>query len=145
MTLPTGNNRLSRRRRLKGTRGLALVEVLVAVMILSTSTIFVLQALSRTAVLQREIANLGSFQAFASNKMAEMEALALKGAEFKEKQKGSFTDHEQVFNWQMMTKPYSGALPLRHIRLDVTWQQGTEDYKRRVESLVPLPAVKEEL
>ena len=129
----------------KATQGLALVEVLVAEIILSTSTIFVLQALARTAVLQREIANLGRSQAFASNKMAEIEALALKGAAFNDKQKGSFINQEQSFNWQMIAKPYSGLVPLKHVTLDVTWKQGDEDYKRRLESLVPFPAVEEEL
>jgi Tfp pilus assembly protein PilE len=131
------------KRRFKASQGLALVEVLVAVMILSTSSIFVLQALSRTAVLEREINHLGSSLAFASNKMAELEALSLTGAEFKQKQKGSFTHKEQSFQWQMIARPYSGALPLRHITLDVTWKQGEEDYKRRVESLVQLPAEEE--
>jgi len=127
----------------KSTQGLALVEVLVAVIILSTSSIYVLQALARTAVLEREIHNLGRSQIFAANKMAEIEALARKGTEFKDKQKGSFTNQEQSFNWQMSAKPYSGAQALKHITLDVTWKQGTEDYKRRVESLVPLPVPEE--
>ena len=75
--------------------------------------------------------------------MAELEALSLAGAEFKEKQKGSFTQKTQSFNWQMTAKPHNGAFALRHITLDVTWKQGEEDYKRRVESLVQLPPVEE--
>jgi len=129
--------------RFKSTQGLALVEVLVAVIILSTSSIFVLQALARTAVLEREIRNLGRAQVFASSKMAEIEALALKGTPFKPKQKGSFTGQEQTFDWQLTAKPYGGTEPLNRVTLEVLWKQGNEDYKRRVESLVPLPPVEE--
>lgn len=137
------NGTCKRKKRFKASQGLALVEVLVAVMILSTSTVFVLQALARAALLEREIKNLGSAQIFASNKMAEIEALARRGVEFKVKQKGSFGSTEQLFNWQLSAKPYPAEPTLRRITLDVTWQQGAEDYKRRVESLIPFPAPEE--
>lgn len=132
-------------RRFRSTQGLALVEVLVAVIILSTSTIYVLQALSRAAVLEREINNLGRAQIFAANKMAELEAAALAGAEIKEKQKGNFAIGEQSFNWKVSAKPYSGDGTLKHMTLDVMWKQGAEDYKRRLESLVTVPAEDEVL
>lgn len=138
MMWPTGS-RKSRRTQ----QGLALVEVLVAVMILSTSSIFVLQALSRAAVLEREIRNLSRVQLFAADKMAEFEARVFEGKKLKKKYTGRFIEEEQDFQWRVTALPSIEFPSSQRVSLAVSWKQGAEAYQRNFTALVPVVSQEE--
>lgn len=80
-------------------KGLTLIEVLVSILILAGGSIYVLQALSRSAEVQRRMEDQNSLFPMVASKLAELEMrVPLKKNPFKES-KGTFMDGASRYEW----------------------------------------------
>ena len=119
---------------------MTLIEILISVIILSTSLVFILQACARGAyVLTQSYYRLKAY-AFASAKMADLELAFHQGVI--PKADGEFRVGRELFRWQVATRPFSEDPQFELVTLSVGWHQGLNAYESRVETLrrIPLPA-----
>ena len=134
------------RRNVPSSRGLTLIEVLVAVVLLSVGTIMGLQGL---ATISRALSRMESQSAayeFAVNKMTELESRALhstKLEEFEKLEEGTFQAAQRSFAWVTSWTVPDPDVSLGSIRLTVSWQHGEARYESQFSTLINLPKSEE--
>jgi prepilin-type N-terminal cleavage/methylation domain-containing protein len=118
-------------------RGMTLIEVLISLVILSSVTVFTLQALSKSAEVQRTTEFRRKAHFFALTRLAELEARVAPETEIEKTEKGRFRDGPDTFDWEIVTAPH-GLVPeeeapdpkevpvLLELGLSVAWEQGLD-------------------
>ena len=141
MTLPTGRGEAKG----KG-QGFTLVEVLVAVVILSTAAVLILQSLATVSHALNVVENRSNVYAFAVSKMAELEMAAREGEGLPEEDRGSFRIGLQAFKWQVSASPVTTDPPLelKSVTLRVIWHQGSQRHGSKFSTLLKIPQEEEE-
>ena len=119
-------------------RGLTLVEILVAVAILATGGVLILQALARGAYTLKVAENRRHAYIFSQAKMADLDMSLKQGLE--PTTRGQFRMGREQFRWDVYTSPTEEP-ELQLVTLRVAWRQGQHDYASQFSTLV---RVKEE-
>lgn len=132
-----------------GERGLTLIEVLVAVAILASSAVGVLQALGTVAhALALGEQRLSAYE-FAASKMEELklEALQIQSSDPDPLKPlnthGSFRLGMQPFRWEVTSQAVSADSGLGSMTLTVGWIRGAQEYENRFSTLFRLPVEEE--
>ncbi len=84
-------------------KGLTLVEVLVSILILAAGSVYLLQALAKSAEVQRKMEDQNSFYPFMASKLAEIEMRVSPEKNPFKPAKGSFSDKAQRYEWNVST------------------------------------------
>ena len=128
MTSATGSKRLS-------SEGFTLVEVLTSVLILSISSVVILQALARasSAITLSECRRNAVL--FSAGKMAETELALRLGLDLEEANGGSFRVGDQPFAWNSTCVKAEGPGP-RVLSLTVLWKRGRDPYSQQVQAVL---------
>jgi len=95
----------------RNSKGLTLIEVLISLVIVSTSLVFVLNALAKIAEAQREVEVRSSAYSFLASKMAELEQRVQPQGEMKESVKGNFRANDLRYDWELSTG-FFGVAPV---------------------------------
>ena len=123
-------------------RGLTLVEILVAVAILATGGVLILQALARGAYALNVAENRRWAYVFSQAKMADLDMSLKQGLE--PKTHGEFRMGREQFRWDVDT--FATDEPeLQLVTLTVAWRQGRHDYASQFSTLVRVEVEEEVL
>ena len=120
-------------------RGLTLVEVMMAVVILSCVSVFVLQALANASYALSVAENRTDVYEFALSKMAQLEMAVLATRGLGGNEESSFQVGSQKFEWKATQQPVLENPLVGSVTLTVTWHQGSQTYESRFETLVKVP------
>ena len=157
MILPTGNNNRSGKWEVGSGKcnlvptsnfqfpisrhGLTLIELLVTVVLLSTSVVLIMQALARGAHSVRLAQHRLAAYTFLVAKMADVELNLNAGSELRPH--GEFRTGGTLFQWQLNTLPVMEEPRLEQVSLVVGWRQGPHRYESQVSTfrrvLLPTP------
>lgn len=116
--------------------GLTLVEVLVSVAILASSTVVILQALARGAYALTAATHRLRAYTFAAQKLADLEVSAT--AKLPDRLSGDFTSGKDRYHWRIDAKPAEDEPRLTVLMLTVEWRQGLRQQEAQVSLWSPL-------
>ncbi len=119
--------------------GLTLIEVLVSVVILSTGSVLILQALAKVAEAQARLDDQANLYLFAISKMAEAELAVETGALPRDQESGSFRVESQTFDWALSVSPAVDDPQVYTIGLDVEVRNPSRPLSQRVETVLRVP------
>ena len=134
MTSPTGSK--------SDRRGLTLIEVLVSIVILSSATVAVMQAMARIAYAQTFAEQESRAFLLGASKLAELELATMRG-ELDRPESGTLFSGAQAYGWDASlasdgTDPY-----LKTLNLNVHWTYRDREYGQRLATQVRQPKPKQ--
>ena len=127
MISPTGNS----------DHGLTLIELLVTVVLLSTSVVLIMQGLARGAHSVRLAQHRLAAYTFLVAKMADVELNLNAGSELRPH--GEFRMGGTPFAWRLDTLPVADEPQLEQVTLAVEWRQGPHSYESHVSTFRRAP------
>ncbi len=125
-------------------RGMTLVEVMVALSILSVAAVIVLQALATIYRALDVAEDRSAVCGFAGSKMAELILRPLEKNELSFSDGGSFSAGPQRFEWEGQGRPLAFNPALGSVELKIRWHKGRGSYESDFSTLVSLPLEKKE-
>ena len=106
-------------------RGFTLVDLLVAITILSIGIIFVLRSFLAVGSALNRGDNIFNALCFAEAKLADTEEELIKGNRIDESEKqGEFLEDNRKFSWRLEGEDPTEEEPLREISVKVFWKEG---------------------
>ena len=123
---------------------MTLIEVMVALSILSVSSVISLQALATIYRALDVAANRSIVCDFAASQMAELVIRPLEKKELTFSDEGSFSVGPQRFQWEERGQPLAFNPSLGSVALNVSWQKGTAAYESNFSSIISLPIEEKE-
>ena len=122
---------------------MTLVEVLVAVGILSLAAVAVLIALAAVSHALAVAENRAGAYSFSLSKMAELQmaagVAASQGQPLQWKAHGAFRVGAQPFDWSVATEPAPIDPALELLTLTLAWAQGDQGHESRFKTLIRIP------
>lgn len=112
----------------KGQKGFTLLEVIIAVAIMSASMAILLGAVNRNLVLASQSKNQSIAYALAQQKLGEIE---LQGYPQVGQEQGTFEEFPE-FNWYVNVLPYDIeqlGTEIRIVMVDIGWDEGNQVFK----------------
>jgi len=119
--------------------GLTLVELLMAVVVLSGASVLILQALASAAYGLHVADNRLAVYDFSVSKIAQLQLDAQAGKDLKEKSRGTFLVGADRFKWSVTALPIPEIPELRSVRLTVAWGEGSHLTESQFHTLVRVP------
>jgi len=126
-------------------RGMTLVEVLLSVVILSTSSMFVLEALAKVAQVQAAIESRMTAYSIASSRMADIEIARVNPEMLEVDVRGVKRVGQNTFRWNTTVATYDEEFSIQSVSLGVQWQQGEDLYTMNFDTLSRMETVEGEL
>ena len=124
-------------------RAFTLVEVMVAVVLLSSAAVFVLQSL---ASLSRSLAisqKRSQVYDFAASKMAELE-LEMRREGALESDSGYFRIGSERFTWKVASQLIDPELPLESVVLTISWNMAGKAQSSQYRTMLRVPEDEDE-
>jgi len=122
---------------------MTLVELLVAVAILSGGSILILQSLATVSHALTVAENTAGIHPFAVNKMAERHLDVRRNRQLGEGEQGRFQMGKQSFEWEMVPQAVPEDPAVGAVTLTVRWRQGWRRYEENYRTLIWIPIEKE--